>query len=271
MQAQADSGVVQLRGRPQDLVGIFRAAAAIPRRVVVCCRELPGTDGPVDVRGRVTREVDGLLTLRTKLAATTPPGRYACTLRVGEDERPVVIEVEPHPRTRLLADAVDAAGVAGSVHTLTTTVVNLGNVALDVEPLANVRLTDGDLVDAVLSAVAAQSDSDERLRAFADGLASSDGGTVELRVTKGTGTLDPGATREVSAAFVMPSGLRPGRVYAGNWTIGETRYTVRLHPQGEEPAPDTKQPPPNESPPAPTRGTAKSRRPASKSRGREPG
>lgn len=278
MQAQADNGVVHLRGRPQDLIGIFRPPADAPRSVIVCCRELPGADSPVDVRARVTREMgDGLSTLRLRLPATTPPGRYECTLHVGESERPVVIEVEPHARTRLLSDAGDVAGVAGSEHTLTTTVMNLGNVALDVKPSASVRLTDGDLVDAVLSAVAAQSGSDERLRAFADGLASGDGGTVQLSVMEGTGTLDAGATRELSATFRMPSGLTPGRTYAGNWTIGETRYTLRLRPLGEEPAPDAEEPArdaeepaPKDPEPAPARSTPKGKGTSAKPRGGEP-
>lgn len=245
MTAATDAGdVLRVRGRPEDLTGILRAPSA-SRAATVCLPALPGGAGPVDLRARIRHESDaGLATLRMKLAPTTPPGTYESTLRIGDDERPVLIEVEPYPRTRLLSPRGEVSGAPGSEHTLTTTVMNLGNVALDIPRVVPVRLTDADLVDAVLSAVSSKTDSDERLRAFADGLAGADGGTLELTVVQGDGTLEPGDAREVTARVCVPEALTPGRTYAGTWALGQARYTLRLSLPGPEEQPP---PPPKEA------------------------
>ncbi len=233
-------GVLRLRGRPQSLTALLPAPAA-DERVATVRVELPGSDGPVELRGRVSRPDAGLSQLRVKLPPATPPGTYDCDLRVGAHEQPVVIEVEAYPRTRLLCNVGHFGGPPQSRHTATTTAVNLGNVGVDVPDSVSVRLTDDNVLDAVLTAVSSESDSERRLRAFADGLAGADGGTIVLSVDAGAGTLEPGTTRELSASFAMPAGLSAGRTYVGQWHVGETRYSIRLSPTLEPAAKQVRQ------------------------------
>jgi hypothetical protein len=233
--AAAAGEVLRVRGRPDRLSGTFRAPAAAPRVATVRVAALPGANGPADLRARIRPELgDGLSTLRLTLAPTTPPGTYESVLRVGGQERAVVIEVEPYPRTRLAVPRGEVAGKPGTERTLKTTVMNVGNVALDVPESADVRFTDTDLVDAVLTAVSAKTDSDERLRAFADGLAGADGGTVALEVAEGAGALEPGGVRDLTLRLRVPEGLVAGRTYAGTWALGEARFTIVLAPEEEE-------------------------------------
>jgi len=232
MQAQTEA--LRLRGRPRELIGIFPTPATLPPAVTVRIDELPGSEGTVELRAKVRRELeDGPSTLRVRLSPTTPPGKYGCTLNDGQADWLAVLEVEPHARTRLLSYGGDVAGPPGSEHRFTTTVMNLGNVSLEVRQSTRVHLTDGDLLHSVLSAVSAESGGDARLHALADGLADGDGGSVELTVAEGTGKLDPGETRELSVGFLMPSGLKSGHTYVGSWRLGATRYVLRLHPRDE--------------------------------------
>lgn len=223
------------RGRPQRLTAMLDRCPAGSRRALVRA-EIPG--GPSELRGTISASAgQGPAILRLRVPPTTPPGRYASTLRLGDAEQALIIEVEPHARTRLLASEGEFESPAGAKHAFTVGIVNTGNVALDVPRKLTLRLTDGDLLGTILGAVSSAPSGEDRLRAFADGLAAGDGGSVELTVTKGAGELEAGGARELRARFAMPDGLREGREYIGQWRLGEARYTLRLRPVAAARAP----------------------------------
>jgi hypothetical protein len=58
----------------------------------------------------------------------------------------------------------------------------------------------------------------------------SDGyaGTVRLKVDHGTGSLEPGASRELRATLHLPDHLLSGRTYEGTWRIANLGYNVEV-------------------------------------------
>ena len=232
---QDHSTPVRLRGHPGQLSTVLRLpeGASVYKatsRLGSCRVNLQG----VDVSWASIREIDsaspGLSLLRIKLPVSTPPGAYKGTVQVGDNEVPIVVDVEPRPRLRLFPRSFKASVTPGSVLNANFTVVNTGNSTVDVEKEYRFCVFErGGIERAFYVALATdQTTSDRRIERLVNELSLSHGGRVRLEIESGDGGLAPGEVRDLRVALRLADRLRAGQTYFGTWKIENTGVSIGL-------------------------------------------
>jgi hypothetical protein len=223
------SSPVRLRGRPGALAGHLALPDSAPAMITV--NLALGDRTPTPVTAHVVRiGAKGLSGLRLDLPRWTPPGSYEGTVKVGDHERRVVVDVEPRPKVRMSPRRLSLRGRPKEAVTAEVVVSNVGNVACDVRGAYVFALFDpSSLERATQRAFQSSARGEER---FIDRIAAelSEGyaGTVRLKVDQGAGPLEPGDSRELRATLRLPDHLRSGRTYEGTWRIGTIGYNVEI-------------------------------------------
>ena len=168
--------------------------------------------------------------LRLSLPQTTPPGSYEGTIRLGEQEIPVVAEVESYASLQLAPTQLQLETVPGGETEAHVTALNDGNVGLEIGRAHAFGIFD--VLGAergIRAAFTADTDASERrLDRLIDELADSHGGLVRVQVAEGDGVLDPGAVRDLRVSFRFSDDLEPGHTYSGTWPLHTLRYYVRV-------------------------------------------
>lgn len=168
--------------------------------------------------------------LRTHLSRSTPPGRYEGTVTVDGVERDAVFEVEPETFLRLIPERLQLQAAPGEHVTRALTLLNLGNVAVEVRGAYAFGLFDVGGVDRAVSKTFGGEPAERgNIDRFIGMLADEHGGMVRVRVDEGEGTIEPGESRELSVTFALPSRMRPGHTYWGTWPLDYLRYYVRIN------------------------------------------
>ncbi|MFN2510842.1 MAG: hypothetical protein ABR568_05290 [Pyrinomonadaceae bacterium] len=231
---------VQLRGHPGQLSTVLRlpqkaSAYSASSRLGSCSVNLQG----VDVRWARIREIGsaspGLSLLRIKLPVSTPPGAYKGTVQVGDDQVPIVVDVEPRPRLRLFPRSFKASVTPGAALNATFTVLNTGNSTVEVEKEYRFCVFERGGIDRAFYVALAteQATSDRRIDRLVNELSLSHGGRVRLEIESGDGGLAPGEARDLRVALRLSDRLRPGQTYSGTWKIENTGVSIRLQVTGK--------------------------------------
>jgi hypothetical protein len=216
---------LRLRGTPGQLTGFV----PLPQQ-----SEVPL---PVDLefaniaQPEVTlQETEGAARLTLSVAHTTPPGTYEGKVRVGDQEHPLILEVEPRVRLRVDPRRLHFEAAPGATREAELLVTNLGNVAREIRGVDAFGLFDtGGLDRAIGRAFAAEPPKGERrLDVIADAAAEGFGGLVRIKVESGAGELAPGESRNVHLTLALPEGIEQGRQYWGTWTLYNVNYVVRV-------------------------------------------
>lgn len=220
---------VRLRGRPGGLAGHLALPDSAPSMVTV--NLALGDRTPTPVTAHVIRiGAKGLSGLRLDLPRWTPPGSYHGTVTVGDHERRVVVDVEPRSKVRMSPKRLVLRGRPKEAVTTEVVVSNVGNVACEVRGAYVFALFDpSSLERATQRAFQSSARGDESfIVRIAAELSDGYAGTVRLKVDHGTGTLEPGDSRELRATLRLPDQLRSGRTYEGTWRIGTIGYNVEI-------------------------------------------
>ncbi len=231
---------VQLRGHPGQLSTVLRlpqkaSAYQASSRLGSCSVNLQG----VDVRWASIREIGtagpGLSLLRIKLPVSTPPGAYKGTVQVGDDEVPIVVDVEPRPRLRLFPRSFKASVTPGAALNATFTVLNTGNSTVHVEKEYRFCVFERGGIDRAFYVALAteQATTERRIDRLVNELSLSHGGRVRLEIEAGDGDLAPGEARDLRVAFRLSDRLRPSQTYSGTWKIENTGVSVKLQVTGK--------------------------------------
>ena len=216
---------LRLRGTPSQVTGFV----AVPRLAEVPLAvdfELTGVERP-----EVTvQDVEGSTQLTFSVARTTAPGTYEGTVRLGTEEHPLVLEVEPRVQLRIDPRRLHFAATAGETREVDLSVTNLGNVPCELRAADGFGLFDtGGLDRAIGRAFTNEPATGERrLDMIADAAAEGFGGLVRIKLESGAGELAPGDTRDVHAVFALPDRLEQGRNYWGTWNLYNVNYVVRV-------------------------------------------
>lgn len=191
---------------------------------------LKDTVGRIAVRP-VIREDPALSLVRLRLPRTTPPGTYEGTVRVGDKMLPFVAQIEPRPQLRIFPGALKVTASPGAMVDEDLTVINVGNVTLDIEAKHTFCIFDGSGIDRAFFIALAEerSKGEDRINRLLDELSEAHGGLVRVVVERGAGDLAPGESRELHVAFRFSDRLHPGRNYAGVWSMPGARYSVKIH------------------------------------------
>jgi hypothetical protein len=179
----------------------------------------------------VTREDPRVSLLRLRLPKTTPPGTYEGTVRVGDRLLPFVAEIEPRPHLRFFPGRLRITAAAGAMVDADLTLVNAGNVPVNIETKHTFCIFDGTGIDRAFFAALAEdkSQGEQRINRLLDELADLHGGLVRLRVEQGVGDIAPGETRELHVVLRFSDRLRPGRRYTGVWSLSNANYSIQIN------------------------------------------
>jgi len=237
---QDHSRPVQLRGHPGQLSTVLRlpqeaSAYQASSRLGSCSVNLQG----VDVRWASIREIGsaspGLSLLRIKLPVSTPPGAYKGTVRVGDNEVPIVVDVERRPRLRLFPRSFKASVTPGTALNANFTVLNAGNSTVHIEKEYRFCVFERGGIDRAFYVALAteQATSERRIDRLVNELAASHGGRVRLEIESGSGDVTPGEARELRIALHLSDRLRPGQTYSGTWKVENTGLAIELQVTGK--------------------------------------
>ncbi|MEA3037594.1 MAG: hypothetical protein QOE79_107 [Sphingomonadales bacterium] len=214
---------------------IFRGS---PRRLSSSHPALAGRVGEIVLPDELAAEASGpAISLRGSRAAarlslpsTSPPGRYAAQLRVGDETVPVELDIAPTPRLKVFPTSAHFAAGADSEASVDINVANVGNVAIDLPPRFVVGMFDDDGLEmAFVEAYREETDDPARLfGSFLRGLRSGYGGLLKLRIGKGAGSLAPGEERSLTLSAHLPETLKPGHSYHGIWKLGPVHYRITV-------------------------------------------
>jgi hypothetical protein len=168
--------------------------------------------------------------LHLRLPRSIPPGTYEGTVRINAEPRPLIVEVEARKRISIFPRRAEIRAVPGGSTDLYLTLLNMGNVPLEVPRVSGFGIFAKDGVDLAVGRTFQQKTGGQTSRAdrFMDALGDGYGGVVKLRVQKGWGRLDPGMSREVALALQVPAQAASGRKYWGLWVLHEYNFKIEL-------------------------------------------
>jgi len=166
--------------------------------------------------------------VRIRLPGTTPPGRHETEVNVGDKTYPAVLEVDENLDLDIIPDLLRLSGAAGDVIIRELTILNKGNVPVEVPRAAGFGLFEQDGLERAIGEAFKEKTGEGILGAIAEGTREAHGGLVRMHIDEGAGTLAPGESRDVRVAFHLPDGIRSTRVYTGTWKLYDINYYVEV-------------------------------------------
>jgi len=172
----------------------------------------------------VTEVAAGASHLHFSLPDATAPGTYEGRARLGDAEHTLVAEVEPWPFLSFAPPLVRLEAASGEDVEAHVTVLNGGNVAIEIAGAYAFGLFADEGVELAFAdafrdepgpkpagrATSATTKPANRFDRFVEGVADQHGGFVRVRVAEGAGVLAPGELRSLGLVFRFPEGLESG-------------------------------------------------------------
>lgn len=180
-------------------------------------------------RARVDPVADGLAQWTVSVDERMPPGKYEAVFRAGGQVTEVLLVVEPVRDVEIDPTHIVETICPGDKTNVTLTIVNRGNVDLEI-PEAHVfgLFQSGGLEAAAAKAYASKQKGLDRLAVGIEGLAERHA-LVRTKIDrKAPVVTSPGAFLRVTATIKWPGDLTPGHTYHGTWAIGPARLSVRI-------------------------------------------
>jgi hypothetical protein len=183
---------------------------------------------PVRIRRR--RRDSGRSPLRIRIDKRTPPGDYEAVLRAGGETYPVRITVEPAPGLSASPAEIVFAGAPGDEAEARLTLINTGNVAIDIPRSASVGIYDDDGIEQAFAQTyrLETDDANQLVGHLLQKLREGHGGLLKINVD-GAGTLDGGSSCVLSLrAQLAPKHLKAGHSYHGVWSLDPLHIAVAV-------------------------------------------
>jgi len=185
---------------------------------------------PEKVQAGVLQRAGGVH-VHAQLAPDTPPGEYPTQMQIDGATHEVTLRVEAAPRLRARPNRSVFGGHPGGAAKATVTLVNLGNVSIDIPDVAVVGMYDNDGLEEAFAGVYRQESNDPLflIGHLIRGLREGSGGLLKLRLDPGAGELAPGAERVVTFKTNLPEKLKPGHSYHGVWKLGPMHHSIGIN------------------------------------------
>jgi hypothetical protein len=234
--ASTSESPIRFRGIPSALAAVVtnapEAAEEMTVSVSVAGPKAPPTDFAVQT------DFDPRI-LRVMLPANVAPGAYKGSLRSGEAERPVVVEVDPAPLLHVVPEQLRLQAHPGDLVGADLTMLNQGNVPVALRNVQAIGIFMSGGVERALRRAYVQklADGQRRMDVIADSLADAHGGLLKMKIEKGAGEIEPGEVRELHVVLHIPSDIERGALYGGNWELPGLVYPITLQVAGEPAAP----------------------------------
>ncbi len=225
MASVAKAGAIVLRGPPRRLSAVVKLETS-SREILPITLKLPG--GSAVFRARMAPFGGDTTELRLGLPRQTPPGTYGGLAVIGEENREIVVEVEPVEHTRVHPQETTITAAPGSREEFSVTVLNGGNVSLQIPRTSEFDLEDDDGQDRALGrALRAELKKDEtRMDRFFEEVREAHGGEARVTVGEGAGEVKPGQSCELRVQLDVPVTVKVGRTYMGDWEIGDASHPI---------------------------------------------
>ena len=170
----------------------------------------------------------GASEIRLRLPDQTAPGVYHAEATIEGKARAIMLEVETQPRVRVQPSQTALSVQPASSEPFAVTILNGGNVPIDIPKQATFDLDDADGQERALgrSLRATLEPGEARVERFFNELRESHGGEARVVVRSGAGALAPGETREIACVLEVPESARLGRSYSGSFEIGPASHVI---------------------------------------------
>lgn len=214
-----------LSGPPRRTTAVVRLDARATARLPVTLK-LAGQ--PAVFSAWVKPFGEGTSEIRLQLPRETPPGSYTGEAAIGGKPCPIMIEVEPVRRLRLHPKQTLLSVEAGSQAEFRVTLVNRGNVPVDIPKAGVFDLDDDERQDRALGRTlrATLHEGERRVDRFFEEIRESHGGEARVAVRTGPGRLDPGESCELTCLLDVPVTVQAGRSYLGAWPIANASHVI---------------------------------------------
>lgn len=227
--AKAAATPLTFRGPPNHLTTLV----AIPEAAegpVAAEAQLEGVDVESLAVRPLTREGLAMGRVRIRLPRSTPPGAYPGSVTIAGQEVPFVAEVEPRQNVDVVPSHLSLELEPGAEATADVTLLNRGNVPLDLPAASQFCIFDGGGVDHAFWVALASDppEGKERIDVLLDDLAQSHGGLVEVRALAAKGTIAAGEAGEAQITLRFSDRLQPGRTYAGAWDTDGLHLSIEV-------------------------------------------
>lgn len=168
--------------------------------------------------------------LRLRLLPHTPPGNYAARLYVGDKAVDAMVRVLPAVQVTISPSELSFVGTPGSAVTALMTLVNSGNVAVELPNTAPVGIFDDEGVETAFAATYGKpiETFDNFVQIFHGKLREAHGGVMKLTVTRGAGVHPPGSSAVVEMSLDLPKDLKPGHRYHGVFSTDFTALSMSV-------------------------------------------
>jgi hypothetical protein len=225
--ARAAREAIALSGPPREVMAVVPLGMA--GKAVVPLRLMLGGE-PAIFRAHVRPFGQGASEIRLRLPEETPPGTYRGAGSFEGEERDVVVEVEPVLRLRVRPGRTALAGAAGATVPFSITVVNAGNVPIEVPKAAQFDLDDDEGQDLALGRTlrATLAEGERRVDRFFEEIRAQHGGEARVRVREGAGPLAAGVMRRLACELEIPATARAGRSYLGAWRLANAGHAIAV-------------------------------------------
>lgn len=226
--AEVGTAAIEFVGTPRRMVAI----GAIPDLDGAEARLEGGAAGFLESRRSALRARTrrGTPAMKLRLRPDTPPGDHEAMLHAGERSWPVRVHVLPRVAVKMTPAGLHFTAEPGARATCLAALVNEGNVAVELPRVAGVGIFDDNGIESAFAATYAQeSDSlDDFFETFHRRLREAHGGLMKLSLTRGAGSLEPGASAAIEITAQLPEKLARGHRYHGVWNAGFANVAVKV-------------------------------------------
>ncbi len=170
----------------------------------------------------------GASEVRLRLPDQIAPGVYNGEATLNGKPQAVIVEIEPQLRLRVQPPQTTLTLAPASSASFALTVMNGGNVPIDIPKQFEFDLDDADGQERALgrSLRATLQPGEPRVERFFEELRESHGGEARVTVRSGAGPLAPGETRDIACVLDVPRYARAGRSYSGSIEIGPESHVL---------------------------------------------
>lgn len=236
-----NDNTIQFRGSPTELEGLIPLAfqdvvsSGIPLLYLNQSKSQEDA-APVTVQAESAGRTATILRISLP---ETPPGKYQATCEIGKERYYVSIEVDAEMLLIASPTHLRLQGSPGSTVSADITLVNSGNISVDIPSQLKLGLLDLKGPERAFGLALSErgKDGQTRINRFVDELAASHSGQISLVVEDGAGTLDPGQMRRLRISLTIPERLKGDRLYSGTLMLFNLAYYIEILVTGKTVSP----------------------------------
>jgi hypothetical protein len=222
--------LIQLRGAPRQVL-LQSHLPALTQAEFLPDATLAKIIGTHKHSLRIRKHNDGTIKqVKIRLPEATPPGRYAGTLKSGQQEFPIAIDVQEKQRLQIAPASLQLHGKPGEKIYAQLLLINKGNVSINIPERDVVGIYDDDGMEVAFAATYRLETDDPLvlLKNFVGKLREGHGGLLKIRVSEGAGELPPATQKSITLEINFSEAAKANHQYHGVWSLGPVEYALTL-------------------------------------------